>query len=334
MRKLLPPLNLTALLALAALAELLLFRVTSSVFLPSQEMTPTERWLGAAGLFAANFSSILALILAVVGLVLAMGRDGVFPRSMRITVSTIGLFFCGLAAIGVVWDLVPQLKVHLRISHAFLAFFLTLGMWLGRSQRRFKVGVTLFASPFIVQAFVIFSKRMAWTHAAVTELAWLAHATFLAAMVAAPFLLRPERWSRLRVLAAIATGVLLAAGFAAALLTRFDLVQAALAYGLHIEIYGSGSTAERIYSGALVAAFASLGAGVVASLAGSSRSRLIGWGLLLIGVAGAEISSAKAALFTLCGLLALATSAGAPRRVPAATDSPLLPPPAAPSAQN
>lgn len=333
MRKL-PPLNLTALLALAALTELLLFRVASSVFLPSNEMTLAERWLVAAGLFAANFSSILALILTVVGLVSAMGGGGVFPRSMRITVSTIGLFFCVLAGMGIVWDLVPQLKVHLRISHAFLTFFLALGIWLGSSQRRFKVGITLFALPFVVQAFVIFSKRMAWTHAAATELAWLAHATSLAAMVAAPFLLRPERWSRLRVLGAMAAGVLLAAGFAAALIRRFDLVQATLAYGLHIEIYGLDSTAERIYSGALVAAYACLDAGVVGSLAGSGRSRLVGWGLLLMGVAGAEISSAKAALFTLCGLLSLAVSGGAARGISTATDDPLLPPPAAPTAQN
>jgi hypothetical protein len=334
MRKLPPTPNLTAVLALTALADLLLFRVTSGIFLPSHDSTLVERSLHAAGLFAANFSSVLALILTVVALVSALSADRLFPRSMRITVSMIGLFFSALACMGVLWDLGPQLKVHLRISHAFLVLFLAFGIWLGSSRRGFKLGVTLFALPVVLQAFVIFSKRMSWTKVAPMELAWLAHATSLAAMLAAPFLLRSERWSRWRVLGAVAAGALVAAGFVGALLLRFDLVQAVLSYGLHIELYGIASTAERIYAAALVTAYASLAAAIAASLAGSGQSRLAGWGLLLIGVAGAEVASAKAALFTLCGLMALAVSAGSARQISAATDDPTLPPPAAPSAQN
>jgi hypothetical protein len=333
MRKLPLP-NLTAVLALAALADLLLFRVASRIFLPTHDGTRTERWLMAAGLFFANFASILGLVLAVVALVLALGGDRIFPRGMRITVSTIGLFFCVLAAMGVLWNLAPQLAIHLRVSHAFLTLFLAVGIWAGRSRWRCKVGITLFALPILIQAFVIFSMRMDWSHVASSQLARLAHAISLTAMLTAPLLLTTAPWTRLRVLGAAGAGLLLAAGFAAALIRRFDLAQAALYYGLHIEIGGIASTAERIYAGALVTAYAALGVGIAANLLGRGRSRLAGWGLMLIGVAGAEIASPKAAIFTLCGLLALVVSGDAPAAVAAAADDPLLPPPAAPTAQD
>jgi hypothetical protein len=38
------------------------------------------------------------------------------------------------------------------------------------------------------------------------------------------------------------------------------------------------------------------------------KFRLAGWALLLLGVAGMEVGSPKPALFTLCGLLALAAA--------------------------
>jgi hypothetical protein len=331
MRKLPPLPNLTALLALAALAELVLYRITGAIFLPTQDGTAAERWLSDVALFASNFSGILALVLAVIALVSALGSDQIFPRSMRITVSTIGLFFCALAGMGVLWSLTPAYHVHLRISHAFLALFLALGMWHSQRSWRFKVGITLFTLPIVLQAFVIFALRMSWAHAAPNRLARLAHAISLTAMIAAPLLLTQRPWTRLRAAVAIAVGLISATGLALALVLRFDLVQAALFYGLHIDLAGLTSTPERIYSGALVAASACLGAAIAGCLVGSDRSRLAGWGLLLIGVAGAEITSPKPALFTLCGLLALVVSE-ARRSIPSAVaDSPLLPPPAAPS---
>jgi hypothetical protein len=106
----------------------------------------------------------------------------------------------------------------------------------------------------------------------------------------------------------------LATGLGAATILRFDLVQAALFYGLNIDLAGLASTTERLYSGALIAAFACLGAGITGCLWGPGKSRLAGWGLMLMAAAGAEITSSKPALFTLCGLLALAV-AGAPERM-------------------
>jgi hypothetical protein len=293
---------------LAALAELFLYRITSAIFLPSQDGTAAERWLATLALFASHFAGILALALAVAALLSALGGDGIFPRSMRITVSTIGLFFCALAGIGVLWTLAPQYNVHLRISHAFLTMFLALGLFHSRRPWREKLGIMLFALPILIQAFIVFTLRMGWVQSGPGPIARVAHLMTLVAMIVAPLLLTRGPWSKLRVVLAAATGLLLAAGLASALVKRFDLVQAALFYGLSIDLGGLASTTEQIYSAALVAAFASLGAGIAGSLAGSAKSRLAGWGLLLMAVAGAEITSPKPALFTLCGLLALVVS--------------------------
>jgi hypothetical protein len=89
---------------------------------------------------------------------------------------------------------------------------------------------------------------------------------------------------------------------------RFDLVQVVAYYGLRIDLTGLGSSAERLYAGALILAFACLGAATVGCLLEKGKSRLAGWALLLLGVAGMEIASARPALFTLCGLLALAAA--------------------------
>jgi hypothetical protein len=321
MRRRLPPPNLTALLALAALADLVLYRVASAIFLPINNGTRAERWLGDIALFAANFSGILALVLAVVALLFALGSDQIFPRSMRITVSTVGLFFCALASIGVLWSLAPQYNVHLRISHGFLAFFFAFGVWHGQRPWRAKLGLTLFAVPLVLQAFALFALRMSWSTPDPSQLARLGHALTLAAMIAAPVLVAPGPWSRARAVVTIGSFVLLGAAGIAAVTLRFDLVQAALFYGLRIDLTGLASTAERVYSGAVVAAFACLGAGAAGCLWGSGRARLAGWGLLLMGVAGAEISSPKPALFTLCGLLAMAV-ASADERAQTTADAP------------
>jgi hypothetical protein len=320
MRRLLPAPNLTALLALAALADLLLYRITSAIFLPSQEGTTAERILANTALFFANFSGILALVSA-------MSDDRVFPRSLRITVSTVGLFFCGLAGIGVLWNLAAHYLVHLRISHGFLTFFLALGVWRSERSWRFKVGITLFTLPIVLQAFAIFALRMAWSFPNPGQLAKVAHALTLAAMIVAPLLLTSHPTSKLRSIAAVATGLLLAAGLGAAIGLRFDLVQASLFYGLHIDLSGLASTNEQVYLAVLVAAFAGLTTAVTACLMGPARSRLAGWGLLLIASAGAEITAPKPALFTLCGLLALVLAGAATRQSSTVADAtPILPP--------
>ena len=308
MRRLLARLNLTALLALSALAELVLYRVLSAIFLPSHSGTAVERWTAGAALFVSNFSGILALLLAVAALVHALRSDQIFPRSMRITVSTVGIFFAALAGLGVLWMLTPRYHVHMRISHGFLVFFLALGVWQGARPWRSKLAITLFAIPIVLQAAALFVHRMAWSHLDPAQMVRAGNAITLAAMTATPVLVAPWPWRRTRMAIAIAVGTIVAAALAAATTLRFDLVQAVAYYGLRIDLTGLDSSAERLYAGALIAAFACLSATTVGCLIEKGGSRLAGWALLLLGVAGMEIASPRPALFALCGLLALAAA--------------------------
>ena len=238
MRRLLAGLNLTALLALSALAELVLYRIVSAIFLPSQNGTALDRWTAGAALFVSNFSGILALLLVVVALVHALRSDQIFPRSMRITVSTVGAFFAVLAALGVLWILAPRYHVHMRISHGFLVFFLALGIWHGARSWRSKLAVTLFAIPIIVQAAALFAHRMAWSRLDPGQMVRVGHAITLAAMTATPVLVSPWPWRKGRMAVTERPERILAATFGTATALRFDLVQAVAYYGLRIDLTG------------------------------------------------------------------------------------------------
>lgn len=307
MRRFLPAPNLTGVLALAALAELILSRIIETVFLSSQNGSFTERWLSGFALFSSNFAGILGLVLAVIGLAHALRSDQVFPRSMRITVSTIGLFFTVLAGMGVLWIFItPKYNIHLRISHGFLVFFLAIGVWYRTGAWRSKLAVTLFALPIALQTVALFCHRMSWTRIEPAHMVLVAHAITLLAMTASPVLLATLPWSRRRSILTLGIGLFLAAGGSAATILRFDLVQAVAFYGLHIDLTGLTSSTERVYTGVLIAAYTCLGVATVSCLAVRGSSRLTGWGLLLLASSGMEITSPKLALFSLCGLLALA----------------------------
>jgi hypothetical protein len=306
MRRFLPAPNLTGMLALTALAELVLFRIINNVFLSSQNGSAVERWISGLALFTSNLAGILALLLAGVGLLHALRSDQVFPRSMRITVSTIGLFFTILAGMGVLLIFItPRYNIHLRISHGFLVLFLALGIWNRTASWRSKLAITLFAMPIVLQAIALFLHRMSFTYINAAHLLLVAHVITLIAMTATPVLLAPWPWSSRRAILTLGIGILLAAAGSATTILRFDLVQAVAFYGLHIDLTGLTSSVERVYTGAIIAAFTCLGVATVSCLTVRGPSRLAGWGLLLLASAGMEITSPKLALFSLCGLLAL-----------------------------
>jgi hypothetical protein len=308
MRRLLARPNLTAVLALSALVELIFYRILGAIFLPSQNGTTAERWAAGVALFVSNFSGILALLLAGAALLHALRSDQIFPPSMRITVSTVGVFFAAVTGLGLLWILAPGYYIYLRISHGFLVLFLALGIWHGARSWRSKLAITLFAIPMVLQAAALFVHRMGWSHLDPTQMLRVGHAITLAAMTATPVLVAPWPWRKSQIAITLVAGTLVAAFISAATVLRFDLVQAVAYYGLRIDLTGLGSSAERIYACALIAAFASLAATTAGCLVDKGKSRLAGWALLLLGVAGMEIGSPKPALFTLCGLLALAAA--------------------------
>ena len=76
MRKAIPSPNLTAVLAVAALADLLLYRLASHVFLPSQPAWGMARVLSDLGLFMSNLGGVLGVVLvAVEGAPLAIRKS-------------------------------------------------------------------------------------------------------------------------------------------------------------------------------------------------------------------------------------------------------------------
>jgi len=323
MHRRLPALNLTALLALSALGELIFYRVLNTAFLPAEPTTLAQRVIVGFGSFVSNLSGVLALLLAVVGLVRALGTDRIFPRSMRITVSTIGLFFSALAAMGVLWLLVtPRYHIHLRISHGFLVFFLMLGIWHGLHSVRSKIAITLFSLPMVLEGVAIFCHRMAWTRIEPGQIIRAAHAITWVAMCAAPVLLAPRIRRSSQLVITLFAAVVLGAGLGALTALRFDLVQAVAYYGWRIDLTGLASSTERLYTGALIVAFACLGTATLRCLSARGPHRLIGWGLLLLAVSGQDLSSAKIALFTFCALLALAVGSTRTELPAAMSDSP------------
>jgi hypothetical protein len=319
MRRFPPAINLTALLALAALADLVLYRVVDAIFLPGQNGTPSEHWLSLFCVFVSNLAGILALLVAVVALVQALRSDQVFPRAMRITVATIGLFCFVLAGFGLLWlPAAARYQVHLRISHGFLVFFLALGVWHGGRPWRFKLGITLFALPIAIQAAALFLHRMTWSPVDPARLMHVAHTLALTAMTMAPVFLAPWPGKKNRVANGLVAGLLFATALSAAVVLRFDLTQAVFAYGLRMDLTGFATSAERFSAGAIVVAYSCLFAATVTCLLQPGRSRLAGWGLLLIAVAGMDIVSPSSALFALCGLLALAVASAQSQDAPSA----------------
>lgn len=313
-------LNLTALLALAALGDLVLYRIVCGVFLPSRQGSPAERWVAGIAVFISNFSALLGLLLAAVALVHGLRSDRVFPRSMRITVSTIGLFFCVLAALDVLAILAPRYQVHMRISHGFLAFFLATGVWHGLRPIRAKAAVTLFAIPILLQAAALFVHRMGHVgRIDAGDLLRASHAVAFAAMIATPALLMGplKGFSRL---IATTTGIVVASALGTAAVLRFDLVQAIAFYGFRFDLTGLTTGSERIYTGALVLGVAGVCATAVGSMLRRGAAALVGWGILLIAATGMDVDSAKLALFSLCGLLALAAASAETTLSPPAPD--------------
>jgi len=304
MRRLVPPLNLTALLALGAFGELILCRVVSGVFLPSQHGSSAERWVAGLALFFSNFSGLLGLLVGGVALVNGLRSDRIFPRSMRITVSTIGLFFMAIATLDVLAVLAPRYHMYMRISHGFLVCFLAVGVWHGLRRTRAKLAITLLALPILLQPAALFVHRMGVAHIDAGQVLRTGHLLALTAMILTPLLLMPAPLGKIQLAVATTVGVLVAAALSAAATLRFELT-------------GLANASERAYTSALVLASAGVCATATACVLKRGNTTLIGWGLLLIAATGMDVDSAKPALFSLCGLLALAAASAEESPAPA-----------------
>jgi hypothetical protein len=316
--------NLTAALAVAAVADLLFHRLGERLFFP-QHPTGLQGVAAVLGRFAFHLGGVLGLLVLVTALVLLIRRDEFFPRAMRVAVAIIGVVFAGVAAVGILFLQLPdQFLVHLKTSQAFLAWFVSLATWRAPGSPRAKLGVTLFALPPMLHAVALFASRMRGTPPVAVELGQAAEVCALLGGALAPLLLAPDPATGKRGLvgAGAAAGVLTLAVLLAALVSRFDLVQTLALYGFRLDLPTLASPGAVTYVALVIAAFVGLVMATVWSL-GDPGTRLVGYGLILTTAAGYQALSPNQVLFAACGLLALASGATHPAAV-APRAAPLL----------
>lgn len=327
-------LNLTAALALAGFADLVLHRLAVRLFVP-QQPTANAVWRAVAegGLFAFHLAGVLGLVVAAASLYRAIRSGVLFPRSMRITVSTISLFFLVLAAGGVLLLPLPdRFVVHLKTAHAFLAWFILLALWRTGATPGAKLCVTLFCVPAILHAAALFMERMGASRPLSAELARVSELMALAAAALSPWLLAPRPPGAARRALGVGAGL-----FAGALVTllaavQFDLLQALALYGLRLDLPSLSTTGGWAALPLFVLGTAGLVTAAIWTLPDAGGTRLIGYGLLLVAAAGHQVLTPTHVLLATSGLVALAlgaTNVGpAVEPQPASADAPITAAPA------
>jgi hypothetical protein len=239
-------------------------------------------------------------------------RADLFPRTMRFAAGTIAMFFAAIGALGVFSVAMPdRMLVHLKTTHAFLCWFIMLGMWRSPGPVRGKVGVTLFGVPTVLHALALFSERAGWGGAFPGELARAGEIGALFAAALSPYLLAPDMGPagappRLRALG-VTVGVLALVGIMATLAMRFDLVQTLALYGFRLDLPPLTSAGSLTYVGLVIAAIVGVCMALVWTIGAGGPSRLVGYGLVLVAASGVQPVAPSLVMFATCGLMAMAS---------------------------
>jgi hypothetical protein len=302
--------NLTAALVAVAFLELLLNRLANRLFLPRSAFaadpagSPAARLLSESGPFLSHLTGVLGLLILLVSLAGLLRRGELFPRPMRFTVGLIGFVFWLLGAWAITFGMVPsRFFLILETSFGFSSLFIASALLGSGTQRRVKVGVALMSLPGVLHVLAVVGDSRGWGFGSDGSLLMtrLGELTLLAACLASPVLLSPrplaERpWRRPLCVSAFLTSLLVVA-----LASRYDLLQAALLYGLRLELPRLGSPLGVAY----VLAFAAWSYATTQLLVDKGGMRLAGYGLLLLAIAGYQASSPVELTLSLLGLLAL-----------------------------
>jgi hypothetical protein len=300
--------NLTALLALLALLDLLLDRVFTRLFLGERDSASGgARLLAQLGTHISNLCGALALLLFASTFVTLVRRRELFPRALRVVTSLLAVVFVLMLAACVSSVQVPgRWFVQLTTTHAFLVWLTALALWSAPVPIRPKLGVTLFALPAVLHTAALFASQSGQGAGLAGNLARIGELTAFIAAGAAPLLLLPAgrgtRFFGLAWVAGLAAATLVLVG----LVLRFDLVQVLALYGLRLDLPALGSPAGWAY--ALLLALAVLGTFliVVPAFAAGGSDRLLAYGVLLVVVAGYQASSPADLGVSACGMLAIA----------------------------
>jgi hypothetical protein len=303
------PGNLTASLVAFASLELVLNRLANRLFLPQVTLSAgggsaAMRAVAASGPLLFHLTGVLGLFVMLASLVGLLRRGELYPRAMRISVSVVGLSFWVLAARALIFGTLPsRYSLYLELAFGFSSVLLAIALLGAALQPRIKLGVLLFVLPSALHVLAHLGDRMSWFEGSATAslIARVGELCFLAACFAAPALLPPrpanERpWRAALVAAGLSTTTLVVA-----LVTRYDLLQATLLYGLRIDLPRLGTPLGIAY----VAAFGGWIYATVQLLVDKGGMRLAGYGLLLIALAGFQPSSSIELELAVLGLLAL-----------------------------
>ncbi len=305
-------LNLTAVLALLAVLELVINRIVGHLFVPmSRANTLPGSVLGETGTFLFYLVGVLGLWLFAAGLTGLLLRREFFPQTVRLTAALFGLFFVFFAGPGTVFgQLPPRLFVHLQTSQGFVAWTLALACWRNVAPLRAKVGVTLFALPSILHAAGLFGAQMGWGRGEqlAADLFSASELVGLFAGAASPVLLSPRPFAgSARALALTwCAGAAVLGLLVAGLVANFELIQMMALYGLRLDIPPLRSAQAILYLALLAVSAWGLTTCILQCLVTPGGTRLAGYGLILVASAGHQVSTVSQLVLAAAGLVALA----------------------------
>ena len=294
---------LVAVLAGVALAELALNRIAGHL-VPLDAYQLRTFWRHAftdARLFTYELTAVLSAMMLGSALARIAAAGEHYRAGARVSLSLVGLVVVVLSALGAVAELPADLFFHLHMSFAFLALLITLSILAARTQGRVRLGAILLYLPIALHFAARLTRRISPVPELTStplELEAVAQATLAAAaVVSLPCFASRRHGVRL--------GLALAALFvgATAVLVRLDWETAA-----RVAAYGFG-IALPMAPWALVVYLLALGAFVFTTttlLSSTGSERLLGWGLLLYGIAGLDQEAPFQLTLAAIGLLCVA----------------------------
>jgi hypothetical protein len=289
-------LNVTALLAVLALVDVVLARAVGRLMLPNAAWSPaTNGALATAGRLTTNFAGALAFFVFATVLVRALTRSALFPRPLRLSLLVVAVVF-----------------MDARTAQAFLSGFACVIAWRAPAPGRTKTVVTLFAAPVALGTLALFCDRIGWSPGHVEPIDLLRGGELFALVAAAAspaLVIRDRERPPAAGLVAPMVALLAATAVVAAVVLKPALVGAVALHAFRLEVPPPSSPLALLQLALVVVATLGVILAVLLGLAGSPPARLVAYGLVLIVAGGYQPANATQILLSVTGLFALAIAA-------------------------